>query len=121
VTKLEKIQNEEKRIAEVFREIDPTKAELARGIIQQAAFLKIENDELQEQLLETGMVKYHPERKDIQKPMEGAKQFRQNAATYNLLIKTLGSMIGKDDQGGDDPFDEWIKQKNRDKSKQAND
>lgn len=108
MTKKDKIQEERMRLAEIFDNVDDSKKELVEGLIDQAAYLAIENQELQDTLIKTGMVKVHPTRPEIQKPVEAAKQYRQNVNTYSTVIKTLNGILAKDGVIEEDPFDEWV-------------
>ena len=105
------IQKERERLEELFKGADPAKKELAKGLLDQAAYLAVENAMLQEGMLETGMVKIHPVHKDIQKPIEAARQYRQNANSYAMMIKTISSILNTGGGEGEDPFDEWLRSK----------
>lgn len=111
--KIELIQKERERLVNLFNDVDDAKRELIDGLINQAAFLAVENAMLQETMIETGMIKVHPVHKEMQKPIEAAKQYRQNANTYAVIIKTLNGILTKDAAGGDDPFDEWLRKKQK--------
>ncbi|WP_201763640.1 hypothetical protein [Chengkuizengella marina] len=62
---------------------------------------------LKEVLLKTGMVKVHPERPELQKPVEAAKQYRQNINSYAVAIKTLSGVLQKNIVEEDDDMDEF--------------
>lgn len=109
MTKTERIQKERARLAEILKDIDENKRALVDGLIDQAAYLTIENNDLQESLVITGMVKIHPQNPGIQKPVEAAKQYRQNVNTYAVIIKTLNGVLMKDAGAEEDAFDEWVK------------
>ena len=59
---------------------------------------------------ETGTVKIHPEFPELQKPIESAKQYRQNANTYAVVIKTLNGILSKDGIEQDDDFKKFLKE-----------
>lgn len=111
MTKKELIRKERDKLGEIFKDIDPNKLKLVEGLIDQAAYLAVENAMLQETMVETGMVKIHPVHKEIQKPVEAARQYRQNANSYAVIIKTLNGILTKDSTGEEDPFDEWLRSK----------
>lgn len=113
MTKSELIQKERQRLADIFADIDDKKKGLIDKLIDQAAFISVENAMLQEIMVETGMLKIHPVHKDIQKPIEAAKQYRQNTNSYAVIIKTLNSILSRDSLEGDDPFDEWLRSKQK--------
>ncbi|WP_205690290.1 hypothetical protein [Chengkuizengella sediminis] len=58
-------------------------------------------------LLQTGMVKVHPECPELQKPVEAAKQYRQNINSYAVAIKTLKGVFQKNIVDEDDDMDEF--------------
>jgi hypothetical protein len=108
-------QKELAKMRVIFAAVDPNKAALVDGLIQDAAFLKVQNDALREGLAETGMVKIHPQHKNIQKPIEAARQYRQSVNSYAVIIKTLNGILHKDALETDDPFDEFIKEMREEK------
>lgn len=101
---------EREKLREIFGSVDPAKAKLVDGLIEEAAFLKAQNEALRESLAETGMVKIHPTHKDIQKPVETARQYRQNLNSYAVVIKTLNGVLHKDAVEEDDDFDNFLKE-----------
>jgi len=113
MTKIELIRKEREKLADIFKDVDANKLRLVDGLIDQAAYLVVENAMLQETMVETGMVKIHPVHKDIQKPIEAARQYRQNANSYAVIIKTLNGILSKDSAGEEDPFDEWLRNRNK--------
>ncbi|MDP5275100.1 hypothetical protein [Chengkuizengella axinellae] len=87
--------------------MEESKRKLVEGLIDDAAYLKAENVILKEVLLKTGMVKVHPERPELQKPVEAAKQYRQNINSYAVAIKTLNGVLLKNIIDEDDDMDEF--------------
>lgn len=112
LTKEAVLQKEREKLNELFKDVDPVKTKLVAGLIEDAAFLFAENWFLRNSLADTGMVKIHPERPELQKPIEAAKQYRQNVAAYGMAIKTLNTILSKDASEGDDEFDKFIRQAN---------
>lgn len=95
MSKIEVYQKELMKLNEIFKDVDPPKRKLVEGLIEDAAFLKAENYVLKEQLTQSGMVKIHPTHKDIQKPLETAKQYLKNINAYAIVIKTLNGVLSK--------------------------
>lgn len=83
------------RLREVFAKVDPEKADLVDGLIQDAAFLFAENAELRKVLAQTGTVKIHPDNPNLQKPVEAARQYLKNVGAYAVIIKTLNGVLNK--------------------------
>ena len=109
--KITKIREERAKLAEIFKEIDPTKAKLIAGLLDEAAYLLVENEMLRGVLVETGMIKVHPQHPDIQKPVEAARQYRQNVNSYAVVIKTLNGILAKDGTEGEDEFDKFMRER----------
>lgn len=93
--KSEIYQQELTKLNEIFAEVEPSKAKLVEGLIQDAAFLLAENYVLKKAINNTGMVKIHPQHPDIQKPIETAKQYLKNINSYAVVIKTLNGVLSK--------------------------
>lgn len=106
-------QKERERLTELFKEVEPTKAKLAEGLIEEAAFLRVQNQALRETLVETGMVKIHPQHLLIQKPVETARQYLKNVNSYSVIVKTLNSILQKNFLAEEDEFDQFLKERDR--------
>ena len=103
-------KKELEKLAEIFKDVEPSKAQLVEGLIEDAAFLKTENFILRQVIAETGMVKFHPQHPEIQKPTEAAKQYLKNVNSYAVVIKTLNGILQKNTIEADDEFDEFMKE-----------
>ncbi|AIQ17060.1 hypothetical protein H70357_10610 [Paenibacillus sp. FSL H7-0357] len=92
------------KLQDIFADVDPSKAQLVEGLLEDAAFLKAENTVLKKALKITGMVKIHPTNPDLQKPVEAARQYLKNVNSYSVIIKTLNSILNKNiiDEEDDD-------------------
>lgn len=107
MSKQDEYQKELVKLTEIFREVDPSKAKLVEGLIEDAAFLKAENFILKQQISVTGMVKVHPLHQDIQKPIETAKQYLKNINSYSVVIKALNGVLSKGIIEEDEELDEF--------------
>ncbi len=105
--RLEQIKQEKERLTELFSEVNEKKRNLAAGLIEQAAFLYVDNKALEKAMAGTGTVKIHPEDPTLQKVTEAGKQYLKNANTYAVTIKTLNGILSKDALEEDDGFDEF--------------
>ena len=103
-------QKEQARLLELFKDIEPDKAKLAEGLIEDAAFLRSQNHLLRQALVETGMVKIHPQHKDIQKPVETARQYLKNVSSYSVIIKTLNGILQKNTIEDEDEFETFMRE-----------
>ena len=88
-------QRELAKLTEIFAEVEDSKRKLVEGLIEDGAFLKAENFALKAVLSETGMVILHPTQKQLQKPVEAAKQYLKNVNSYSVIIKTLNGVLNK--------------------------
>lgn len=93
--KADEYQKEREKLAKIFADVEPSKAQLVEGLIEDAAFLLAENHELREIIGKAGMVKFHPQHPDIQKSTEAAKQYLKNVNSYAVVIKTLNGILNK--------------------------
>ena len=101
--KKEAYEKELNKLNEIFKEVEEANKKLAEGLILDAAFLYAENYELKKILKTTGMIKFHPDDKSLQRPLPIAKEYRQNLNSYSIVIKTLSSVLQKriDDEDED--------------------
>lgn len=107
MTKEEAYNQELNKLNEIFLDVDESNKKLVDGLIQDAAFLYAENHELKQILTITGMIKFHPTDKSLQKPLPIAKEYRQNLNSYSVVIKTLSSVLQKKIEDDDDDMDDY--------------
>lgn len=105
--KSEIYEEELEKLSEVFSVVDDSKRKLVEGLIKDAAFLKAENHELKIILSETGMVMIHPQNKQLQKPVEAARQYLKNVNSYSVIIKTLNGVLNKNIIDDDDDLSDF--------------
>lgn len=107
MSKSEEYEKELAKLREIFAEVEPSRMKLVEGLIQDAAFLYAENFILKQQITDTGMVKIHPQHREIQKPIETAKQYLKNINSYAVVIKTLNGVLMKSVVEDDEDLDEF--------------
>ncbi len=107
MSKQEEYQKELIKLTEIFAEVEPAKTKLVQGLIEDAAFLKAENQELRDTIAITGMVKIHPDHPELQKPVEAARQYLKNVNSYAVVIKTLNGVLNKSAIEEDDELSEF--------------
>src|SRR5690625_1220876 len=100
-------QKEHEKLTEIFQDVEESKRQLVEGLIDDASFLKAENHVLKINLKETGMVNVHPSNKQLQKPIESARQYLKNVNSYAVIIKTLNGVLSKNMIEDDDDLDEF--------------
>ncbi len=107
MTKKEAYNKELNKLNEIFKDVEETNRELVEGLIHDAAFLYAENYDLKQIIDKTGMIKYHPDDKSLQKPLPVAKEYRQNLNSYSIVMKTLSNVLQKKIDDDDDDMDEY--------------
>ncbi|MCM1567086.1 MAG: hypothetical protein NC238_14345 [Dehalobacter sp.] len=107
MSKAEVYQKELQKLSEIFKDVEPPKAKLVEGLIEDAAFLKAENFALKQSITLTGMVKVHPQHPEIQKTIEAAKQYLRNTGVYAVVIKTLNGVLNKNMIEDEDELSEF--------------
>lgn len=100
-------QEELSKLVEIFKDVEDSKRRLVEGLLEDAAFLKVENDILKQSISKTGMVKIHSENPGLQKATEAAKQYLKNINSYSVVIKTLNGVLNKNIIEDDDDLSEF--------------
>lgn len=95
------------KLTEIFKDVEESKRKLVEGLLEDAAFLKVENYFLKETISKTGMVKIHPEFPELQKPTEAGKQYLKNINSYSVVIKTLNGVLNKNILEDDEDLSEF--------------
>lgn len=107
MTKKAIYETEHKKLTEIFADVEESKRRLVEGLIEEACFLKSENHALKRNLEEIGMVNIHPTNKQLQKPVEAARQYLRNVNSYSVIIKTLNAVLSNNIIDEDDGLDEF--------------
>ena len=105
-----KTQKEYLKLKVLFSSVDEAKTELVDNLINQAAFMKVELDKLQEQIRKYGAIQ--TSNRGAQRQTEAAKYYTKLVNSYGTVIKTLNSILGTQVDDGDDAFDEFLKKAN---------
>ena len=107
MNKFKNIQIEYERLQSLFSSVDPTKAELVNNLLNEAAFMKAQLEQLKLQIKKYGAVQIF--NKGTQRQTEAAKYYTKLVNSYGTVIKTLNSVMGKNMIDDDDEFDEFMK------------
>lgn len=105
--KNEIFKKEKEKLEKLFDDVNENKKQLVQGLIEDAAFLYAENQDLKEVLLEIGTIRFNPEDKRFQKTVPAAAQYLKNVNSYANVIKSLNSIFGKNVIDDDDDLDEY--------------
>ena len=107
MSKIENVKLEYERLRSLFSSVDPTKAELVDNLINEAAFMRVQLENLQQQIRKYGAVQISS--KGTQRQTEAAKFYTKLVNSYGTVIKTLNSIMGKNMIDDNDEFDEFMK------------
>lgn len=112
-SKSARVNAEKKRLEANYRNLAPARAAVAAGLIERAAFMRVEMEDLEEFLAENGWVE-----KFSQGDQEPYDRARPQGQTYNALngnyqkiIKQLDAMLPKDEsrpREEGDGFDDFV-------------
>ena len=68
-------EKEKAKLRELFQDVEPTKASLVEGLIDDAAFLKAENQVLRQLIRLTGFIRAHPDHPTVQRTVPELTQY----------------------------------------------
>lgn len=112
-TKVSRFKAEKKRLEGNYADLSPAKKAVAQGLIERAAFMRVELEDLEADLAENGWVEKFSQ--GNQDPYDRARPQGQtyNAmnGNYQKIIKQLDSLLPKDEPNlGDesDGFDDFV-------------
>lgn len=112
-TKSSRIKAEKKRLELNYSDLPPARKSVAEGLIYRAAFMRIELEDLEEDLQENGWTELFSQ--GNQEPYNRARPQGQtyNAvnANYQKIIKQLDAMLPKEEKPTGDPddgFDDFV-------------
>ena len=111
-TKPERIKDEKKRLQAVYSELDPMKKMLAEGLIERAAFMRVECEDLEADLKENGWVEEFQQAKGMD-PYDRARPqgqaYQSLNKNYQAIIKQLDAMLPQSAPVlKDDGFDAFV-------------
>lgn len=113
-TKSSRVKAEKNRLSETYADLPDFRKTVAMGLIERAAFMRVELEDLEKDLTENGWTELF--RQGNQDPYDRARpqgqQYNALNANYQKLIKQLDAMLPKDDQRAsgdpDDGFDDFV-------------
>lgn len=94
-TKETRIKRENKRLREIFKDLEPNKLKTCQALIDRAAFITISLEELEEQLNETGWVEYYQngENQSGMKKAAAADVHISLTKNLNAIVKQLLELV----------------------------
>ena len=112
-TKDERIRGEKSRLNRIYKDIDKNKKKLAAGLIERAAFMRIECEDLEDDLIENGWTEQFQQSEKLE-PYDRARPqgqaYQQLNANYQKVIKQLDALLPQAKQSGreDDGFADFV-------------
>lgn len=114
LTKDERVRKEERRLAKIFRDIDPLKKNVVAGLIQRAAHLRVTLDDLAADLDENGYTELFQQGRDnppYERKRPSADLYTTMNTIYQKEIKQLTDLLPKEVKSGSvqksDPISEF--------------
>ena len=111
-TKESRIKAEKVRLETLYNDLPESRHKLAEGLIERAAFMRVELEELEEDLKENGWAEMFSQ--GNQEPYPRARPQGQSYNTMNAnylkIIQKLDAMLPKEQGGGEDGdgFDAFV-------------
>jgi hypothetical protein len=114
-SKAARIKREKLRLGKFYENIEPVKKGIAAGLIERAAFMRVECEDLEEDLLEHGWTELF-QQSDKCDPYDRARPqgqaYQQLNANYQKIIKQLDGMLPTvESKPKSDGFDEFLEMK----------
>jgi hypothetical protein len=109
-----RIKAEMKRLREIYGDLTPKKAALAAGLIERAAFMRVECEDLEADLRERGWTEPF-QQSDKVEPYDRARPqgqaYQTLNANYQKIVKQLDAMLPPEESAArpkDDGFEDFI-------------
>ena len=112
-TKDERIRGEKSRLNRIYKDIEKNKKKLADGLIERAALMRAECEDLEYDLIENGWTEQFQQSEKLE-PYDRARPqgqaYQQLNANYQKVIKQLDALLPQAKQSGreDDGFADFV-------------
>ena len=111
-TKEERIRSERQRLKKLYKQLDASKMALANGLIERAAFMRVECEDLEADLCEHGWIEPFQQAKGMD-PYDRARPqgqaYQSLNGNYQKIIRQLDAMLPSvAAAAGSDGFDEFV-------------
>lgn len=115
-TKEERIRSEKTRLRKIFGELPEKKKKLALGLIERAAFMRVELEDLEADIKENGWTEMFQQSQNLPE-YERARPQGQTYNTmntgYQKIIRQLHDMLPVKQNPKEDPFDEFLNERDQ--------
>ena len=110
-TKEERIRGEKNRLSRIFRELPENKKKLAAGLVERAAFMRVELEDLEADLKVNGWTEpfqqsVNVDPYDRQRP--AGQTYLSMAKNYRDITRQLTDLLPAKTEVDADPFDEFL-------------
>lgn len=114
MTEEARIKREKSRLTRIYKDMEPAKKAIAAGLIERAAFMRVQLENLEEDIRENGWTEEF--RQGNQDPYQRARPAGQTYnslnANYQKIIKQLDAMLPRSQPAAkkedDDGFDGFV-------------
>lgn len=110
-----RIKKEENRLKKIFRTEAPDKLNIAIGLIERAAFIRVNLEILEQDIKENGWVEMFTQSAETpayERERIAVKQYNNMVKTYNVYIKQLNDLLpaqAKINDDNDDSFEAFMR------------
>lgn len=108
--KEELVEKEYQRLLQLVKDVSDVKKQLLDELLRKAAFLKVKMDSLQKDMSNGGTLQ--KSNKGNVRISQRYKVYLTSLSTYEHVLKTINSIVGKTDNDEDDEFDKFMKEVN---------
>lgn len=110
--KEKRIKAERTRLRKIFKDVDPKKQSVVAGLIERAAFMRVQLEDLERDINENGFTELFVQSEKME-PYERkrpcADQYNIMGNSYAKVVKQLGDLLPKEVAGSvDDGFDGFV-------------
>lgn len=115
-TKEERIRGEKNRLNRIFRQLPEKKKKLALGLIERAAFMRVELEDLEADIEENGwteMFKQSANLPEYERARPQGQTYSTMNASYQKIIRQLHDMLPQKQEQQADPFDEFLNERDQ--------
>ena len=115
-TKDERLRGERNRLSRIFRELPEKQKKLASSLIERAAFMRVELEDLEADIRENGWTEMFQQSEKVE-PYERQRPqgqtYQSMNSSYQKIIRQLNDMLPAKAAPADDPFDAFLNERDQ--------
>ncbi len=111
ITKVDRINREEKRLRQIYKNIGKDHKAIIDGLIQRAAFMRITLEDYERDIGEKGYIEMFTQSKETpayERERPVSRLYNTMNKNYQSIIKQLTDLVPKDNASKDDGFDAFV-------------